>query len=75
LSLHKSNLDAVKHWVRENAFEAKYPGNDGWTAAEHKKRLYELKCMLDDVYPTLPNFVGEEEWEKERLVDLLKRKS
>lgn len=73
MKLHISDLTSVKHWVWENSYEAKYPGNDGWTARAHKKRLYELKCMLDDVYPTLPTFVGEDEWEQERLMEILKK--
>lgn len=73
MSLHKSNLDAIKHWVWENAYEAKSGYNDGWTASEHKKRLYELKCMLEDIYPTLPKFTGEEEWEQERIMEILKK--
>ena len=73
MSLHISDLTRVKHWVWENAHEAKSGYNDGWTACAHKKRLYELKCILDDVYPTLPTFVGEEEWEQERIIEVLKR--
>lgn len=73
MGIHVSNLDAVKHWVWENSYEAKSGYNDGWTASAYKKRLYELKCMLDDVYPTLPTFVGEDEWEQERLINLLKK--
>lgn len=61
------------HWVWENAYETNSNYNDGWTAAEHKKRLYELKCMLDDIYPTLTKFAGEEEWEKEQMWRKLKR--
>jgi len=73
MSLHISSIDQVKHWVWENAYEAKNMRNDGWTSMAHKKRLYELKCMLDDVYPTLPTFVGEEAWEQERILEILKR--
>jgi len=48
--------------------------NDGWVASGCKHELYLVKCYLDDVYKQLPTFVGEEEWEKERVVELLKRK-
>lgn len=47
--------------------------NDGWTQMGCKYQLYQLKCLLDDVYPTLPTFVGEEKWEQERIVNILKR--
>lgn len=47
--------------------------NDGWTQMSCKHQLYQLKCLLDDVYPTLPTFAGEEKWEQERIVNILKR--
>jgi len=30
--------------------------------------------LIEDIYQKLPTFVGEEEWEKERVAELLKRK-
>ena len=54
--------------------EASNPRNDGWTASGCKKELYQLKCLIEDIYQKLPTFVGEEEWEKERVAELLKRK-
>jgi hypothetical protein len=50
------------------------PYNDGWTASACKQELYMLKCWLDQVYEELPTFVGEEKWEQERLINLLKQK-
>jgi hypothetical protein len=38
-----------------------------------KKNLYLLKCWLEDEYKKLPTFVGEELWEQERLVEILKK--
>lgn len=49
------------------------PYNDGFTASTVKKDLYILKCWLNDEYEKLPSFVGEKEWEKERLINLLKK--
>ena len=74
MSIDNISSSQVKHWVWEHAYEAKNMRNDGWTASAHKKHLYDLKCMLDDIYSTLPKFQGEEEWEKERITELLKRK-
>ena len=71
--IDKIDLAGVKHWVWEHAYETKSDYNDGWTARTHKKKLWELKCMLDDIYPTLPTFAGEEEWEKERTWEKLKK--
>jgi len=47
--------------------------NDGWSARHHKLELYKLKCFVDDEYNQLPKFLGEEEWEQERLLKLLKK--
>lgn len=55
------------------AAEARSPYNDGWTASSCKYQLYLVKCYLDDVYPTLPNFTDEEEWEKEHMWKRLKQ--
>jgi hypothetical protein len=38
-----------------------------------KQELYMLKCWLDDEYDKLPTFSGEEKWEQNRLVEILKR--
>jgi hypothetical protein len=56
------------------ALEASDPRNDGWTASGCKKEKYQVKCLIEDIYQKLPTFVGEEEWEKERVAELLKRK-
>jgi hypothetical protein len=56
------------------ALEASDPRNDGWTASVCKKEIYQVKCLIEDIYRKLPTFVGEEEWEKERVAELLKRR-
>ena len=50
------------------------PYNDGWTASSCKHELYKVKCYINDVYSQLPTFQGEDEWDKERVAELLKRK-
>lgn len=71
-----------KHWdvadivrqLHSCAQESMSPYNDGWTAMFAKKDLYYIKCLLEDLYEQCPNFPAEEaEWEKERLVELLKK--
>ena len=47
--------------------------NDGFTASHCKQELYQLKCWLEDAYYRLPTFVGEEAWEQQRIVEVLKR--
>jgi hypothetical protein len=49
------------------------PYNDGWISSSCKHELYMLKCWLDDAYKSLPTFLGEEKWEQERLVEVLKK--
>lgn len=70
-----SDADTIISQLSVNVIEAKSPYNDGWTAASCKRELYRVKCWLEDVYPSLPHFTGEEGWEQERVVDILKRKT
>lgn len=49
------------------------PWNDGFTASNCKKDLFQLKCLIEDLYNDTPTFVTEEEWYQERTLDLLKK--
>jgi hypothetical protein len=69
-----SNAASIIDDLRTLVMEARSGYNDGWTASSCKHDLYRVKCYLDDVYKQLPTFVGEDEWEKERVAELLKRK-
>jgi hypothetical protein len=69
-----SGADSIISMLRTLAAEAESGYNDGWTAGSCKHELYRVKCYLDDVYKRLPTFQGEEEWEKERVAELLIRK-
>jgi hypothetical protein len=64
----------ISNQLRRLYIEASSPYNDGWTASTCKYELYQLKCLIDDMYKQLPTFAGEDEWEKERVAELLKRK-
>lgn len=64
----------ISNQLRRLYVEASSPYNDGWTASTCKYELYQLKCLIDDMYKQLPTFAGEEEWGKERVVEILKRK-
>ena len=68
------DVDNIATQLHRMALEASDPRNDGWTASGCKKEMYQLKCLIDDIYQKLPVFQGEEEWEKERVAELLKRK-
>lgn len=73
MGFRKPNLDPAYHAIRQTLTEIGSPYNDGWTSGSCKQELYLLKCWLDDEYRKLPTFVGEEQWEQERLVEILKR--
>jgi hypothetical protein len=67
------NISGAEREIRRCIMEINSPYNDGWTQMNCKYQLYQLKCLLDEVYPTLPEFVEEEKWEQQRVIDLLKR--
>lgn len=69
----KPDMESVYSVVRKSLVEIHSPYNDGFTSRSCKHELYMLKCWLEDEYKELPTFAGEEEWEQERLVQILKR--
>ena len=69
-----ADADGIISMLSSLAAETRSSYNDGWTASSCKHELYRVKCYLDDVYKQLPTFQGEEEWEKERVAELLKRR-
>jgi hypothetical protein len=68
------DLRQAERDIRRCIVEINSPYNDGWTQMACKHQLYQLKCLLDDEYQRLPEFVGEDKWEQERVMHLLKRK-
>ena len=66
-------LQDVASYIAHMAAEVQHPHNHGWTEVARKKELYQLKCLIEDIYAELPDF-GEKEldWEKERLYNTLK---
>lgn len=73
MGFRKPNLNDAYSAIRSSLIEIHSPYNDGWTSGSCKKDLYMLKCWLEDEYKRLPTFVGEEAWEQERVVEILKR--
>jgi hypothetical protein len=49
------------------------PYNDGFVQRSCKHKLYMLKCWLEDEYAKLPTFTGEDKWEQERVIQILKK--
>ena len=75
MGFRKPTLQDAYDAIRITMYEIQSPYNDGFVQSGCKKDLYTLKCYLDDIYARLPKFVGEEEWEYERVIDLLKRET
>jgi len=72
--LTKADTIEIARYINKLAVYARSPHTDGFSACSCKHDLYMLKCLLEDVYKTLPEFPQQEqEWEKERLLQLLKR--
>lgn len=73
MGFKKPDLNPAYQSIRQAITEIVSPYNDGFTGMHCKRDLYLLKCYLDDVYKSLPKFAGEEIWEKERLIQVLKK--
>jgi hypothetical protein len=69
----KPDIGSAYAVIRKSLGEIHSPYNDGWTQSSCKHELYMLKCWLEDEYKSLPTFAGEEEWEQQRLVEILKK--
>lgn len=70
----KPDLYNAQDAIRRSLAEIHTPYNDGFIQMHCKQELYMLKCWLEDEYAKLPTFAGEEKWEQERLIKLLKKK-
>ena len=73
MGFQKPDLNQAKLAIGVSLVEIRSPYNDGWTSSACKHDLYLLKSWLDDEYKKLPRFQGEEKWEQERLVGILKK--
>jgi hypothetical protein len=73
MGFKKPDTQSAYSAIRTSLGEIHSPYNDGWTQSSCKQELYVLKCWLEDEYKKLPTFAGEEVWEQERLIKLLKK--
>lgn len=73
MGFERPNLDLARTAIQHSLAEIHSPYNDGWTSSSCKHDLYLLKCWLEERYSKLPTFVGEEKWEQERLIEILKK--
>ena len=73
MGFRKPDVASAFSIIRKSLGEIHSPYNDGFTGRACKQELYLLKCWLNDEYDNLPTFSGEEKWEQERLIKILKR--
>jgi len=73
MGFRKPDVDSAYSAIRKSLGEIHSLYNDGYTQMSCKQELYMLKCWLDSEYKKLPTFSGEEKWEQERLVSILKQ--
>ena len=73
MGFRKPELNSAQQAIRKSLGEIHSPYNDGWTQRSCKEELYMLKCWLEIEYNKLPTFVGEETWEQNRIVEILKQ--
>jgi hypothetical protein len=70
------SIEDIANQLRALSRECSSPYNDGFTAFELKKDLYQIKFIIDDALKTTPEFNGEQEWlteqEKKRIIKILK---
>ena len=67
------DVDSIEHQLRRLTTEINSPYNDGFAASTCKRDLYRLKCLIEDLYNSTPKFSVEEEWERDRVHEILKR--
>ena len=64
-------VEEIEHEIIRIGIEATSRYNDGFVQCGCKHDLYKLKCLIEDILKTCPEFEEEKEWEKERIYDLL----
>lgn len=73
MGFRKPTLEDAYAAIRTSAMEINSPYNDGFTGFACKQELYQLKCWLEDIYNKLPEFDGEDKWEQDRMIQILKQ--
>jgi len=79
MHLKKKNWDVanIASQLRELSNQCSSPYNDGFTAFELKKDLYQIKDLIDQALTRAPNFGElEQQWltdqEQKRIIKILK---
>ena len=70
------SVEEIATQIHAIARECSSPYNEGFTAFELKKDLYQIKEILDTAISLSPTFYGEQEWlteqEQQRIIKILK---
>jgi len=70
------DVSEISQHIYRMSRECSSPYNDGYTAFEIKKELYEIKSVIDRALKNSPTFAGEKEWlteqEQKRIIKHLK---
>lgn len=67
-------LEKMRIQLRQLAWASNDAHETGFVTAHYKRQLVEMKWFIEDLIENIGYFAGEEEWEQERLIQLLKRK-
>jgi hypothetical protein len=73
MGFKQPNINLARFEIGRSLIEINSPYNDGWTQRSCKEELYMLKCWLEIEYNKLPTFEGEEQWEQNRILEILKK--
>lgn len=73
MGFYKPDAGRAQLAVRQIIEEIRSPYRDGFAQSYCKRDLYMLKCWLDEEYSKLPTYAGEEQWEQDRIVEILKQ--
>ena len=69
-------MEEIVRQIHAIQYQTRNPYNEGYTAFELKKDLYQVKQILDEAIRQCPTFEGEQQWlqeqEKKRIIKLLK---
>lgn len=67
-------LERIRISLRQLAHAANDVHETGFVTVQYKRQLVEMKWFLEDLLEDVGYFAGEEKWEQDRLVELLKKK-
>jgi hypothetical protein len=73
MGFKQPNLACARLEIDKCLSEIHSPYNDGWTQMSCKHELYMLKYWLEAEYKKLPTFAGEETWEQNKIIEILKQ--